>query len=214
MTRTAILIVSALCFAVSGSGPAFSSSSLEVAIKSGDSEAVEQALTAGADPNTIFSTFDFSALMLASISGHQAAVEALLAAGATPNWTNNRGYSALSAAVRSCASGTGVVKTLLAAGADIDNRSGAALTPLMVAIQEERPEHFQVLLESGADVNAVNAYGEGALNYAIYYKNPAHIAALMARSADTGPLRLLFSNYEKYYPNFGAARPHAKDCAR
>ena len=194
--------------------PASADSLLETAIRSRDVAQLTTVLDRGADPDEVFPVFGMSALMLAAIHGRADMVDLLLERGADPNWAHERVYSALSAAVRSCASGWNVVERLLAAGADIDNRSGDSLTPLMVSIQEERPTFFWNLLEHGADINAVNAYGEGSLNYAIYYGRPDYIAALLDRGVDTGPMRLLFTTGEKYYPNFGAARPHAVDCAR
>ncbi len=188
--------------------------SLEPAIRSGDVAEVRSALAGGADPNQIFPVYDTSALMLAAIRGNRAMVSALLEAGADPNWINNQGYSALSAAARSCRAGWAVAEALLDAGADINNRSGAKLTPLMVAIQEERPSFFRGLVAHGADINALNAYGEGALNYAIYYRQPDYISALIDRDVETGPLRRLFQGlYKYYYPNFGKARPQAVGCA-
>ncbi|WP_421725329.1 ankyrin repeat domain-containing protein [Bauldia sp.] len=192
---------------------AFAETSLESIVRSGDVSALKAALETGADVNEVFGTYDTSALMLAAIRGDTAMVAALLDAGADPDWVNQRGASALSAVARSCSAGWDVAAVLLDAGADIENRSGAALTPLMVAIQEERPTFVAGFLEHGADVNALNAYGEGALNYAIYYEQPDFITALLDRGAATEPLKLLFTTGVYYYPNFGNARPHAVDCA-
>lgn len=188
---------------------------LEPAILSDDIDRVQAALDAGGDPNEVFPIHDTSALMLAAIRGNEPVVALLLEAGADVNWVGERGYSALSAAVRSCRAGWDVVETLINAGADIDNRSGASLTPLMVAVQEERPTFFRRLLEHGAAVDALNAYGEGALNYAIYYRKPDHISLLLDHDVDTGPLRRLFTGlYTYYYPGFGEPRSRTADCAR
>ncbi|MEP0321317.1 ankyrin repeat domain-containing protein [Bauldia litoralis] len=215
MKRIVHSVAAAILAAFSiGPSVAADAGTLEPAILSGDAGAVRSALAAGADPNEIFPVYDTSALMLAAIRGDGAMVLTLLAAGADPNWINGRGYNALSAAARSCRAGWDVAAALLDAGADIDNRSGARLTPLMVAIQEERPSFFRGLVAHGADINAVNAYGEGALNYAIYYRQPEYIATLLDRDVETAPLRNLFQGlYTYYYPNFGDARPQAVDCA-
>jgi ankyrin repeat protein len=188
--------------------------SLEPAILSDDIGSVRAALDIGADPNEVFPVFETSALMLAAIRGDARIVTLLIEAGADVNWVGERGYSALSAAVRSCRAGWDVVETLLDAGADIDKRSGASLTPLMVAIQESRPTFFRRLLDRGADVDALNTHGEGALNYAIYYRKPAHIALLLDRDVDPDPLRRLFGGFGAYYyPQFGETRTRSADCA-
>ena len=192
---------------------ASASSSLETAIRSGEVAQVRTALDRGADPNDVFPIFGMSALILSAIHGREDMVDLLLDRGADPNWLHERGNSALSAAVRSCASGWKVVERLLAAGADIDNPSGGSLTPLMVSIQEERPSFFRNLLEHGADINAVNTFGEGALNYAIYYGKSDYVTALLDLGVNTDPMRLLFTTSKKYHLNFGTARPHAVDCA-
>jgi ankyrin repeat protein len=199
-----------LLASVSSAAPAVS---LEPAILSGDPEQVASALKAGGDPNEVFRVYDTSALMLAAIRGEAPIVELLIEAGADVDWVGIHGYNALSAAVRSCRAGWDVAQALLDAGADIENRSGASLTPLMVAIQEERPTFVRGLIARGADIDALNAYGEGALNYAIYYKEPEYISLLLDRGVDTDPLRRLFGGlYTYYYPNFGDARPQAVDC--
>lgn len=209
-SRSAGLFLAMLLFLP---GAPASAASLEAAIRSGDLDRVSSVLTAGGNPNEVFPVYDTSALMLAAIRGDAPTVSLLLDAGADVNWTGIHGYSALSAAVRSCRAGWDVVELLLDAGADIENRSGASLTPLMVAIQEERPTFVHGLIARGADVDALNAYGEGALNYAIYYREPAYISLLLDRGVDTDPLRRLFGGlYTYYYPNFGKARPQAIDC--
>jgi len=210
-SKTAGLLAGLMIAASSSS--ALAGASLEPLITSGDVVKLRSALVAGSDPNEVFPLYGTSALMLAAIRGNAPMVSLLLEAGADPNWVNERGYSALSAAVRSCRAGWDVAAELLDAGADIDNRSGASLTPLMVAIQEERPTFFRALLDRGADINALNAYGDGALNYAIYYEEPEYIGLLLDRGVDTNPLRRLFGNLSYYYPNFGKARPQAVDCA-
>jgi ankyrin repeat protein len=193
--------------------PAAPAASLESAILSGDPVRVASALDAGSDPNEVFPVYDTSALMLAAIRGEAPIVEQLIEAGADVDWLGIHGYNALSAAVRSCRAGWDIAEALLNAGADIENRSGASLTPLMVAIQEERPTFVRGLIARGADIDALNAYGEGALNYAIYYKEPEYISLLLDRGVDTDPLRRLFGGlYTYYYPNFGKARPQAIDC--
>ena len=132
VSKTAALLLG-LAIAASAS-PASAAGSLEPLIMSGDVKALRLALAEGSDPNEVFPRFDTSALMLAAIRGSAPMVSRLLEAGADPNWVNEWGYSALSAAVRSCRAGWDVAAILLDAGADIDNRSGASLTPLMVAI--------------------------------------------------------------------------------
>ena len=122
-------ILAAGLIAASLPGAARAAVSLEAAILSGDAAEVRAALASGSDPNEVFPVYDSSALMLAAIRGDLPVVTLLLDAGADADWVNGHGYSALSAAVRSCRAGWDVANALLDAGADIDNRSGAGLTP-------------------------------------------------------------------------------------
>ena len=146
--------------------------------------------------------------MLAAIRGETPIVASLLRAGAHVNLVNYRGVSALSAAVRSCRGTLETVRLLISAGADIENRSGADMTPLLAAIQDERPDVAMELIKSGADVNALNQYGDGVLTLAIHFRLPDIYQMAIARGAQLAQLKLLYKNDIYYYPGLGRVRPH------
>lgn len=60
----------------------------------------------------------------------------------------------------------GPLKTLLAAGADVQARDKDDLTPLHMAAYADKHNHAQLLLEAGADVNAKSAGGRTPLSLA------------------------------------------------
>lgn len=67
-----------------------------------------------------------------------------------------------------------VVRTLLAAGADVNAASDAGWTPLMYAARNtNHPGVAQILLAAGADAAALNESGQGARDIALAYNNSA-----------------------------------------
>lgn len=60
------------------------------------------------------------------------------------------------------------VRTLLAAGADCNQRNGDGATALMLAAHAGRLDLVKALLDAGADVNARDERGWGALTQAAY----------------------------------------------
>lgn len=85
---------------------------------SGEPAAVKLLLESGADPNAATKKKD-TALGSAATSGVEESVKLLLASGARVNVQDDRGYSPLMYAAGSDAMPAGVVKLLLAAGADV-----------------------------------------------------------------------------------------------
>ena len=82
------------------------------------------------------------------------------------------------------------VKTLLAGGANIETRSRANETPLMLAVQYSygRDEVTNYLIEKGADLNAVDPNGNTALMLAINRNNGEAVKQLLAHQAAVGVL--------------------------
>ena len=76
----------------------------------------------------------FTPLAMAVIRGDARIVNVLLKARADPDAPSFGHVNALSMAVRSCHAGLDVITALIEAGADIENRSGDGITPLMLAL--------------------------------------------------------------------------------
>ena len=200
----ALLWVVSAALARADVGPA--SEALARAIRADDAGAVRAALESGADVDAPWRLF--RPLALAAIRGEPEIVKLLLAAGADPDAGSLGRGGALSMAVRSCRAGLDVVGALIAAGADLEDRSGVGITPLMVAIQEKRVDVALRLLEAGADVNALGPFGDGVLNYAIYVKEPALVRAALDRGVDVDQLRVLFTTVDYDPPGIADARSH------
>jgi ankyrin repeat protein len=111
----------------------------------------------------------FDELTIAAVQGDVSRVESLLGNGADPNRETWMGLTPLSAAMRSCRMTVDVLEALIAAGADVEARSGVEATPLMVAWQGGRPDLAEALLAAGADPTARNMYGDTADEYARYF---------------------------------------------
>ncbi|MEJ6403881.1 ankyrin repeat domain-containing protein [Yoonia sp. 2307UL14-13] len=183
---------------------------LDDAIRQGDVLRADAAIDDGASIDAPIPPFMMTPLAMAAIRDDLPMVDLLLSEGADPDAPGLRGMNALSAAVRSCTAGADVIAALIDAGADLEDRSGADLTPLMAAIQEERTDIALLLMDKGADVNVLNQYRDGVLNYAIYTKNPVIVQAAMAADVDLTQLDILFTTGVYYYPGFGSARPHCR----
>lgn len=183
---------------------AYADTRLIAAIRADDPVAVRAAITAGDDVDA--PSRQFTPLAMAAIRGDVDIVNALLVAGADPDAPSLGRANALSVAVRSCHAGVDVVERLIGAGADIENRSGVGITPLLVAIQEKRTDVALALLDAGADVNTLTPFGDGVLNYAIYVKDPVLIGAALDRGVDTGQLGKLFTTVDYDPPGIAEAR--------
>lgn len=180
---------------------------LETAVRQGDVTAARAAIEQGAPVDVRLPPFLMTPLAIAAVRGDLPMVRLLLAAGADPNAPGNRGMNALSAATRSCRAGLDVIDTLIAAGADLEDRSAAYLTPLMTAIQEQRTGVALRLIAAGADVNIRNPYGDGVLNYAIYAKSNTIVRAALRNGVDTSQMEVLFTTALYDFPGFGRVGP-------
>ena len=75
------------------------------------------------------------------------------------------------------------VKKLIAAGADVNNRSAGPVSPLIRAVREEKVECVKELLKAGADVNAADT-GDTALLVACQSGNETNVKLLIEYGAD------------------------------
>jgi ankyrin repeat protein len=203
-------LVATLSFVLIWNGAARADNDLERAIVAGDDARVAALIERGEDVNQRTKPFSTPLLSLAAIRGETVIVNLLIDAGADANQTNSHGMSALSAAVRSCTGNLDVINGLLVAGADVDSRSGASLTPLLVAMQEERWDVARLLFENGADVNLLNSFGEGVLNYAIYYERNDLVNLALDEDVDRRQLRRLYGKGRHYHLNFGTPGASAR----
>jgi ankyrin repeat protein len=153
------------------------STALMAAARTGRLDAVALLLGAGADPNAADSFAEETPLMWAAAEGHAEVVDALLKAGADPNrrarvnsLTERKnadfptgGFTAVMWAARN--GFEDVAKRLVAGGADLGIRNGDGLTPMMIAIVNDRFDFAAKLLELGADAN------DGSLFYAVQMRD-------------------------------------------
>ena len=152
--------------------------------KLGDTVAVELFLKAGMDPDTKEKSGQGrSALICSVIFGHLDITKLLLSHGAdihardtvyhlTPFlWAAQEGESV-------------TMKTLVQAGADVNERGANGETGLMLASANGYTETVKTLLDLGADVNARNSFGQTALFEAIRMYRPEVVKALLDRGAD------------------------------
>ncbi|CAM9377579.1 unnamed protein product [Chrysoparadoxa australica] len=133
------------------------------------------ALNAGCHAN-------WSPLGIASSRGHADCVKALLEAGAEVDLFSGERRSALHAA---CEAGhLPVVQLLLHYGADVNACTQTMhLTPLLLAVREEREDTAVALLEAGADVTIRDAWGSTALHYAAVRASLAVLQRLLSCKA-------------------------------
>ncbi|KAL9961136.1 hypothetical protein ACROYT_G030028 [Oculina patagonica] len=89
-----------------------------------------------------------TALMVAAANGKLQAVEYLLAKGANPSLEDNDGLNLLHWA--SFGGNTAVIGKILSYGVDIESRTKAGETPLMIAQEEGKAEAVTYLLSKGA----------------------------------------------------------------
>ncbi len=143
----------------------------------------------GADPTAVANNRDAPTPLVACLIGRAdlclPTVEVLLARGADPNHVPP-GYDGPLHRAVDCGN-VPAIHRLVAAGADVDARSGATTwgqrTPLMEAVTRGRHERVDVLLALGADVNATSAVGRTALHTAVLREQPHHVRTLLARGA-------------------------------
>jgi len=172
--------------------------SLVDAAKKGDRSAVQTMLSGPAKADLVGSQGS-AALIWAAARKDPEMVGLLLSAGVDPNGTNDYGAAALYAAVAESAD-VGLVKKLIAAGANVNAALASGETAIMQAARLGSVETVRALLEAGADPNRseING-GQTALMWAAAERHPQVTKELVDHKADvnaqskTGFTALMFA---------------------
>lgn len=118
-----------------------------------------------------------TALFEAATAGHLDSLDALLESGLVVdiNYAHENEQTALLAAA--CHGCYGVIRSLCAAGADVNAQNTLGWTPLMLLSAAGSVESVKLLLSYDADVNMRNERGEDALHLATVHdhKNVAEV---------------------------------------
>ncbi len=132
-------------------GPA-AAGSLHDAVEAGDQDALEAALSGGADPNEPDSE-GRPAILIAAGNGNAAAIRLLASHGADPNRSrdNPRGYvdAPIHAAVKN--GQLEAIRALADVGADLWMQHYELGAPIHIAVTESQPEVVALLRSLGAD---------------------------------------------------------------
>ncbi len=185
----------------------FGGTALNVACLSDDMSAIRLLVEAGADVNG--AGIDHGAapggtpLMNAAANGNLEAVNYLLKMGAKANAVTTSvpafnvksgaialgSYSALSMAAP-CAP-AGLVKVLIDAGADVNQKDIRGMTPLMLAVatDAQNPATIKILLDHGANASARNNDDETAADWARKVGSPVAMGALGVRPRENRPYK-------------------------
>jgi ankyrin repeat protein len=162
---------------------------LHSAARSGDLDALEEAIRAGADVNAPDENGTVP-LGWATSLGHREVVRMLLQAGAEVDHQTPRGQSALN--VAASRDDRAMVRLLLEAGADVNERIQGATapeylkgaTPIFLAALHGEGEALDELVQAGADVNARNAGGATILHLATDRGHAPVVRRLLQAGAD------------------------------
>lgn len=144
-------------------------------------EILDLMLAAGADPN-VHGVFGKTPLHFAVQERDVALIRTLLAGGADPNAVDELArQTPLHAAVE--IGDPQLVRELLAAGADVNAEAQSGITPLMIAIRQERAPIVEILLEADANTSLA----EWAAEYVEREAGTPEIREMLQeyRSADT-----------------------------
>ena len=137
-----------------------------VAAERGDEKLVKYLLTKGADVNSV-NDFQYKPMLISLVRRrkfHVKCARILLQSGANVNITDDKGNTALSAAVEN--QRHHVTDMLLAWGADVNKSNAVGFTPLMMATKLHDLDCTKRLIAEGADVNLSDRDGNTALHFA------------------------------------------------
>jgi uncharacterized protein len=110
-----------------------------------------------------------------------AVMDLLLVHGADPNMANEKGWTPL---MNAASQGGAVTAKLIEKGANVNARTKAGSTALMIAAEQNERNAVDVLLSHGADVHAANDRGNTVLMAAAYGGNPDIVRLLLAKGAN------------------------------
>ncbi len=145
---------------------------LHMAIMKGNRRSVTLLINKGAHIEAQNDNDWLTPLHIAIAQGNLSIVALLLGSGADPNLTNADGITALHGAVKM---NPLAIPLLIQHGADTESQDDSHVTPLLLAVAEERVESIRLLIDGGAHVD-----GRGGDDDSI---TPLH----MAISPDTDP---------------------------
>ena len=129
---------------------------LHSAAEGGDVSIIEMMLSLGFDVNSKDS-LGTTPLMVAAAKGKKQAVDFLLTKGADPSFRTLIGRNLLHAAVEG--GDVSTVKTVLSLGIPVNSIDKDGLTPLMIAVHNQKLETLEFLLSNDADPFLKNANG-------------------------------------------------------
>ena len=109
-----------------------------------------------------------TALMKAAVGGHQQSVDALIAGGAEVDELDKDGWTALMhAAAHNTKGASGVIASLVRAGADVDRQGPKkGKTALMIAAEKGMEEAVGALIRARARLDILSS-GKTAMDYAL-----------------------------------------------
>lgn len=128
-----------------------------------DEDEVKEAIKNGADVNKKHDADGYPLAYYCEDDDSVGIVKLLLKAGANPNIMADKDTPLLCAAIGNLCNK--IVKELIKAGADIEQRDSDGLTPLMNAAYSGDPDIVNTLIKADADVNAKDSDGDNALQY-------------------------------------------------
>ena len=149
-------------------------------------EVIERLIAAGADKEAT-NQRRYTPLHLAIVNDQSACVAQLLKLGANVKAATSKKFTPLHVAAQYRKSSTDIVEHLLQAGADIEARSEAGSSPLLVAVFNDNITCVIHLLEHGANIQARDNRKWTALHFAAEYcKSSTDIVEhLLQAGADT-----------------------------
>ena len=151
------------------------------AARRGDHSAVASLLRHGADPTK--STANRSSPFTVAVWSENQACIRLLLSDCDIQETNSHKWTSLHySCYRRC--DTDIVESLLRKGADINMPDQSGVTPLMLAVQENRANICELLISYGANLKMTDYDGENYLSIALYNSHNEMTRLLLDHQAD------------------------------